>query len=45
MQEIDITYATEKQKMVSIEENVERLENRLARLKQEQESIINKSKN
>ena len=42
MQEIDITYATEKQKMVSIEENVERLENRLARLKHEQESIINK---
>ncbi len=42
MQEIDITYATEKQKMVSIEENVERLENRLDRLKQEQESIINK---
>ena len=42
MQEIDITYATEKQKIVSIEENVERLENRLARLKQEQESIINK---
>lgn len=42
MQEIDITYATEKQKMVSIEENVERLENRLARLKQEQEAIINK---
>ena len=26
--------------MISIEENVERLENRLARLKQEQESII-----
>ncbi len=41
LQDIDIVYATEKQKMVSIEENVEKLENRLARLKQELEDISN----
>ncbi len=41
LQEIDIEYATEKQKMVSIEENVQRLENRLTRLKNEQTSIKN----
>lgn len=41
LQDIDIVYATEKQKMVSIEENVEKLENRLIRLKQELETIYN----
>lgn len=35
LQEIEIVYATEKQKMVSVEENISRLENRLAKLKQE----------
>ena len=39
MQEIDITYATEKQKVVSIDENIEKLEKRLARLKEEQQSL------
>lgn len=35
LQEIDIIYATEKQKMVSIEENITRLQNRLQKLKGE----------
>ena len=35
LQEIEIVYATEKQKMVSVEENITRLENRLAKLKEE----------
>jgi len=35
LQESDIIYATEKQKMVAIEENIERLEKRLEKLKQE----------
>ena len=39
MQEIDITYATEKQKVISIDENIEKLEKRLARLKEEQQSL------
>ena len=43
LQEIDITYATEKQKVISIEENIERLEKRLQNLKEEL-SNINKQK-
>ena len=35
LQEIDIVYATEKQKMVSMTENITNLENRLAKLKEE----------
>ena len=35
LQEIEIIYATEKQKMVAVEENITRLENRLAKLKEE----------
>ena len=35
MQEIEITYATEKQKIVSIEENIAKLEKRLQNLKNE----------
>lgn len=35
LQEIEIVYATEKQKMVAVEENITRLENRLAKLKEE----------
>jgi chromosome segregation protein len=35
LQEIEIVYATEKQKMVAFEENITRLENRLAKLKEE----------
>lgn len=38
LQEIDIIYATEKQKLVSVEENIKKLESRLATLKSEQES-------
>ena len=36
LQEIDITYATEKQKVISIDENIDKLQNRLNRLKDEQ---------
>ena len=39
LQEIDIVYATEKQKMFSIEENIERIETRLNKLKEEQVTI------
>lgn len=39
LQEIDIIYATEKQKVISINENIEKLEKRLARLKDEQQSL------
>lgn len=35
LQEIEIIYATEKQKMVAVEENITRLENRLTKLKEE----------
>ncbi len=35
LQEIDIVYATEKQKMVAIEENISKLETRLAKLKED----------
>lgn len=35
LQEIDIVYATEKQKMVSVEENIEKIETRLSKLKEE----------
>ena len=52
LQEVEITYATEKQKVLSINENIEKLEKRLARLreeqtnldKQEEEAISNKEK-
>lgn len=37
LQEIDITYATEKQKIVSIEEKIDSLQLRLTKLKQEDE--------
>ena len=39
LQEIDITYATEKQKVVSIDENISRIENRINQLKEEQEKL------
>ena len=41
MQEIDISYATEKQKMVAMEESITKLETRLAKLKQD---VINTQK-
>ena len=37
LQEIDITYATEKQKLVSIEENISKIEQRVNKLKEEKE--------
>lgn len=39
LQEIDITYATEKQKMVSMEENISKVETRLNKLKEENTKI------
>ncbi|MBQ6992808.1 MAG: chromosome segregation protein SMC [Clostridia bacterium] len=46
MQEIEISHATEKQRMISIEETVTRLEKKLESLKTEQEQIgENKQKN
>ncbi len=39
LQEIDITYATEKQKVTLIEQNIEKLEIRIAKLKKEKEKI------
>ena len=41
LQEIDITYATEKQKMIAIDENVLKLQNRLNKLKEEKENLEN----
>ena len=41
LQEIDITYATEKQKMVAIEENISKIEARLSKLREEVTSIDN----
>ena len=39
LQEIDITYATEKQKLLSIEQNISKLEMRISKLKEEKENI------
>ena len=39
LQEIDITYATERQKVISIDENIEKLQKRLNRLKEEQTNL------
>ena len=39
LQEIDITYATEKQKVVAIDENIEKLEKRLQKLKDESQHL------
>ena len=39
LQKIDITYATEIQKVISINENIEKLEKRLNRLKEEQANL------
>ena len=45
LQEIDITYATEKQKLVSIEENINKVEQRVNRLKEETEKIKEEKEN
>ena len=39
LQEIDITYATEKQKLVSVEENISKVEERYNKLKEELKNI------
>lgn len=39
LKDIDIVYATDKQKLVAVEENIEKLELRLEKLKKEQEEI------
>ena len=44
MQDTEIVYATEKQRVVSIEENIERLENRLNILREELKEIDEKKK-
>ena len=52
LQEIDITYATEKQKSIAINENIKKIEDKLGKLKEEnaklekqkEESIANKEK-
>ena len=41
MQEIEITYATENQKVISVQENISKLEKRLQNLKEEQKNIQN----
>ncbi len=42
LQEIDIKYATEKQKIIAIDENIQKIETRLNKLKEEQQSLENK---
>lgn len=45
LQEIDIIYATDKQKLIAVEENIEKLSKRLEKLKTEKEEIAtNKEK-
>ena len=44
-QEAEITYATEKQKLTSIENNVTKLENRLAKIKEEIQTIKEEKEN
>ncbi len=44
MQDTEIVYATEKQKVLSVEENIKRLENKLASLRKEQFDIENTKK-
>lgn len=41
LQDIDIVYATDKQKLVSIEENISKVEARLEKLKTEKEELAN----
>ena len=45
LQEIDITYATEKQKLVSVEENIRKIEQRVNKLKEEKEKLKEEKKN
>ena len=45
LQEIDITYATEKQKLVSVEENISKIEQRVNKLKEEKERLKEEKEN
>ena len=45
LQEIDITYATEKQKLVSVEENISKIEQRVNKLKEEKEHLKEEKEN
>ena len=45
LQEIDITYATEKQKLVSVEENISKIEQRVNKLKEEKEKLKEEKEN
>ena len=45
LQEIDITYATEKQKLISVEENISKIELRLNKLKEESNSLETEKEN
>ena len=45
MAEMEINYATEKQRLISIEENVTKLETRLVRLKEEQATALGEIEN
>ena len=41
LQDIDIVYATDKQKIISVEENIEKVQARIEKLKQEKEELKN----
>ena len=45
LQEIDITYATEKQKLVSVEENISKVEKHVNKLKEEKQTIKSDKEN
>ncbi len=45
LQEIDITYATEKQKLISVEENISKIELRLNKLKEESNLLETEKEN
>ncbi len=40
LQEIDITYATDKQKLLAVEENIDKLQTRLTKLRTEQDQLV-----
>ena len=44
LQEIDITYATQKQKVIAIDNNISRIENRINKLKEEQNNLEEQKK-
>ena len=44
LQEIDITYATQKQKVIAIDNNISRIENRINKLKDEQNNLEEQKK-